>query len=103
MAAANGIPNGGSPYSPESTAGAMRQYRAVPFDNPDVEANAKANGRIMFDGERCTRAWTLCVCDPVCYVLAQLFTPILCTCYGHNSPKVQMRDICAVVSITPTP
>ena len=30
----------------------MQQYRAIPFDMPDVEANAKANGRIMFDGER---------------------------------------------------
>ena len=53
LAAANGVPNGNSPYTPESaTAGAMRQYRAIPFDMPDVEANAKANGRIMFDGER---------------------------------------------------
>ena len=52
LTAANGVPNGNSPYTPESTAGAMRQYRAIPFDMPDVEANAKANGRIMFDGER---------------------------------------------------
>jgi hypothetical protein len=50
---ANGGVNGGSPYSQGSTAGmtSLRQYRAIPFN--DVEANAKANGRIMFDVERC--------------------------------------------------
>ena len=53
--AVSGGLNGNSPYSPESTAGTMRQYRAIPFNNPDVEANAKANGRIMFDVERCAR------------------------------------------------